>query len=49
MAGFQEELVVPFLWAQDGFSEPSEEMAKAIGMGLKLPGMAMVCGRAMDI
>lgn len=40
MSGFVDELVLPFLWAQDGFDEPSPAMAKAIGMGLKLPGMA---------
>ncbi len=29
-----DELVLPFLWAQDGFSKPSEEMASAIKFGL---------------
>ncbi len=33
----QNDLVVPFLWAQDGFDEPSEEMADAIAFGLKAP------------
>ena len=32
-----DELVLPFLWAQDGFSEPSEEMASAIKFGLAAP------------
>ena len=27
---FADELILPFLWAQDGFSEPSQEMADAI-------------------
>ena len=36
-SNFVEELVLPFLWAQDGFSEPSEEMAKAIKFGLDAP------------
>ena len=25
-----DELVLPFMWAEDGFGEPSEEMASAI-------------------
>ena len=29
--------MLPFLWAQDGFEEPSEEMAEAIRFGLALP------------
>ena len=29
--------MLPFLWAQDGFEEPSEEMAEAIRFGLDLP------------
>ena len=29
--------MLPFLWAQDGFSEPSEEMAEAIKFGLEVP------------
>jgi len=44
MAGFAEELVLPFLWAQDGFSEPSDAMADAIKLGLKVPGLAVVGG-----
>ena len=34
---FPDTLVLPFLWAQDGFSEPSEEMAAAIRFGLEVP------------
>ena len=30
MKDFADELILPFLWAQDGFSEPSQEMADAI-------------------
>ena len=33
----EEDLVLPFLWAQDGFDEPSEPMAKAIKFGLEAP------------
>ena len=33
----QKELVLPFLWAQDGFDQPSESMAKSIRMGLDIP------------
>lgn len=33
----QEELLLPFLWAQDGFDEPSEVMAEKIKMGLGAP------------
>ena len=29
--------MLPFLWAQDGFSEPSEEMAAALKFGLEAP------------
>ena len=34
---FQRELVLPFLWAQDGFDTPSPEMADAIRLGLDIP------------
>ncbi len=33
----REEIVLPFLWAQDGFDEPSDEMADMIKMGLAAP------------
>ena len=44
MRNFADELVLPFLWAQDGFSEPSEEMAKAIKFGKLslLGGVALI-------
>ena len=29
--------MLPFLWAQDGFENPSEEMAEAIKFGLAAP------------
>lgn len=32
-----DEIVFPFLWAEDGFSEPSEELASAISFGLAAP------------
>eukprot|EP00092_Neocalanus_flemingeri_P072462 GFUD01089209.1.p1 GENE.GFUD01089209.1~~GFUD01089209.1.p1 ORF type:complete len:607 (+),score=119.83 GFUD01089209.1:142-1962(+) len=37
MSNFPDELVLPFLWAQDGFSEPSSDMASAIRFGLAAP------------
>jgi len=37
MSKFPEELVLPFLWAQDGFDRPSEEMAHALRRGLDIP------------
>jgi len=37
MSKFQKELVLPFLWAQDGFDTPSPEMADAIRLGLDIP------------
>ena len=37
LSNFADELVLPFLWAQDGFSEPSKEMAAAIKFGLDAP------------
>jgi len=44
MRNFADELVLPFLWAQDGFSEPSEEMAKAIKFGLDAPSKLSLLG-----
>jgi hypothetical protein len=45
MSGFREELLVlPIFWAQDGFSEPSEEMASQITTGLKVPELATPAG-----
>ena len=41
---FPTELVLPFLWAQDGFSAPSEEMSAAIKMGLEAPGKISLLG-----
>lgn len=40
----KEDLVMPFLWAQDGFDEPSEEMASKIAMGLALPDKLPMLG-----
>jgi hypothetical protein len=37
LSKFPEELVLPFLWAQDGFDQPSDVMAKAIRKGLDVP------------
>lgn len=39
-----EELVLPFLWAQDGFDKPSEAMAKAIRRGLDIPHKVSMLG-----
>lgn len=45
MSKFSDELILPFLWAQDGFDEPSEEMAEAIRFGLAAPKkLAMIGG-----
>jgi len=44
MSKFPAELVLPFLWAQDGFSAPSEEMSAAIKMGLEAPGKISLLG-----
>ncbi len=32
-----DELVIPFLWAEDGFGEPSPEMVTKIQAGLFIP------------
>jgi len=37
LSKFPKELVLPFLWAQDGFDQPSKEMAQAIRKGLDIP------------
>jgi len=44
MSHFAEELILPFLWAQDGFSEPSVEMAEAIQFGLSAPSKLSMLG-----
>lgn len=41
---FPEELVLPFLWAQDGFSEPSEEMANKVRFGVFVPNKLPIYG-----
>ena len=41
---FADELILPFLWAQDGFSEPSQEMADALKMGLAAPDKFSLLG-----
>jgi len=41
LSEFVDELVVPFLWFQDGFSEPSEEMVNAMKLDMKVPGLAV--------
>ncbi len=42
--GMREEIVLPFLWAQDGFSEPSERMASDIAFGLVAPQKLSLAG-----
>ena len=37
-------MILPFLWAQDGFSEPSEAMASAIKFGLGAPSKLSLLG-----
>ena len=34
IAEFPEQLVLPFLWAQDGFGEPSDEMAEVLTINI---------------
>ena len=46
LSNFVDELVLPFLWAEDGFSEPSVEMAAAIQFGLAAPGKLSMLGGA---
>ena len=41
---FPDELILPFLWAQDGFSEPSDAMAEAIRYGLAAPKRITMIG-----
>ena len=45
-SNFVDELILPFLWAQDGFSEPSPEMAEAIQFGLSAPSKLSMLGGA---
>ena len=42
-----DEVVLPFLWAQDGFEEPSDEMRDAIKFGENAAAMLTVVGAAM--
>jgi len=44
MSQFPEELVLPFLWAEDGFGDPSEVMASAIQFGLAAPNKIPLYG-----
>jgi len=44
---FPEQLVLPFLWAQDGFGEPSDEMAEAIKFGESAPDKLPLLGGAV--
>ena len=46
---FPEQLVLPFLWAQDGFSEPSTEMAEAIRFGLEAPRKLSMLGTVITM
>jgi len=46
---FPEELVLPFLWAQDGFGDPSDEMADAIKFGLFVPNKIPIYGGGVFI
>jgi len=47
IAEFPEQLVLPFLWAQDGFGEPSDEMAEAIKFGETAPEKLPLLGGAV--
>ena len=44
IANVQKNLVLPFLWAQDGFDEPSDIMAEKIAFGLKAPELLSMLG-----
>ena len=44
MSNFSEELVLPFLWVQDGFSEPSPEMATQVKFGVEAPATLSLLG-----
>jgi len=44
IAKVQKDLVLPFLWAQDGFDEPSDIMADKIAFGLKAPELLAMLG-----
>ena len=46
---FPDELILPFLWAQDGFDEPSDEMAEAIAYGLAIPKKISMIGKNTNI
>ena len=37
LANMVDEIVMPFMWAEDGFGEPSTKMADAIRYGLAAP------------
>jgi len=39
MSQFEEELVLPFLWAQDGFDQPSEKMSATVRRALDIPSI----------
>ncbi len=40
----QDQIVLPFLWAQDGFGEPSEQMAEDLKFGLAAPKKLPLAG-----
>ena len=42
-----DEIVLPFLWAQDGFEEPSDEMRDAIKFGENAAAILTVAGAVM--
>jgi len=44
IAKVPKDLVLPFLWAQDGFDEPSDIMADKIAFGLKAPELLAMLG-----
>jgi len=44
LANMENQIVLPFLWAQVGFSEPSAPMAKAIQFGLDAPNKLPLLG-----
>jgi hypothetical protein len=43
-SNFVDELVLPLLWVQDGFSEPSQEMVELIKFCLAAPHLLSMLG-----
>lgn len=44
MSNFVDELVLPFLWAEDGFGEPGDELHAALSFGVSAPSKLSLLG-----